>query len=686
MTDLRERIMAAAGYRYEIEREIGRGGMGIVYRARDVRLRRPVALKVLPPEFAFHDDIRARFMREAQMAAQLTHPNIVPIYGVDDGGGLVWFAMGLVEGESLAARLVRDRRPPVDFVRRVLHDVADALGYAHSHGIVHRDIKPDNILIEQATGRPLVTDFGIARAAEGESRLTLTGMTVGTPAYMSPEQARGERDLDGRTDVYSLAVVGFQMLAGELPFVAANTPAMLLKHLNEPAPVLSGRRPDAPAALCAAIDRALAKPLDDRWPTAGAFRDALAAAPSAADAGAPRSSPTDALLAAQQLYRVPRLDEVARNARLGAELARSPLEAPAPPPRPLPAHGDERARRERHDGAGGALAPARPPLVAWPGAAWPERPSLPPWMPSNWRDVRRQWRDDPALRGMSRRELRWHWRNQLRGELTVEDRIRSFRRRLARNTVTLGMLLGINVITSPGTPWVIFPAVFMGIGLLRRAGSLWAEGVRFGDVFGRHKRLFPVDPAAAAHAPPEDAAWKLVPAEVLRGTYGNAVRRAADDQAVVRDAVAKLAPTDRDLIPDVQPTVDALVHRVASLAQALHRLEADVRPDALAELDARIARTQSESLDANDRQRRLELLERQRTTLGELMNRREAMRTQLESASLMLQNVRLDMLALRSAGVQAALDDVSSATQEARALTRDIEHVLDAAKELTRLT
>ena len=207
---LRDRVTVAVGDQYLIEREIGRGGMAVVYRATDLRLNRTVAIKVLPPDLAFNPDVRTRFIREAQTAAQLSHPNIVPIYTVDDkdGGSLVYFVMAFVDGESLGVRLAREGAWPVDQTVRVLRDVADALAYAHARGVVHRDIKPDNILIDRASGRPMVTDFGIARAAAGETRLTVTGVAVGTPAYMSPEQALGEREVDGRSDLYSLGVVG----------------------------------------------------------------------------------------------------------------------------------------------------------------------------------------------------------------------------------------------------------------------------------------------------------------------------------------------------------------------------------------------------------------------------------------------------------------------------------------------
>src|SRR5688500_7838178 len=218
--ELLSRLTAAIGARYETTDEIGRGGMGVVFRARDVRLRRSVAIKLLPPELAFRDEVRSRFLREAQTAAQLSHPNVVPIYSVDEIDGLVFFVMALIEGESLGAQLKRDRHVTVAFARRVLRDVADALSYAHARSIIHRDIKPDNILLERVTGRSLASAFATARAAEGDSRLTVTCLAVGTPAYMSPEQAMGEREIAGRSDLYSLGVVVYQMLTGELPFFA----------------------------------------------------------------------------------------------------------------------------------------------------------------------------------------------------------------------------------------------------------------------------------------------------------------------------------------------------------------------------------------------------------------------------------------------------------------------------------
>ena len=249
--------------------------MSVVFRARDRRLNRLVAIKVLPPELAYDPAIRTRFTREAQTSAQLSHAHIVPIYDVGEKDGVAHFVMALVTGGNLAELLAREPRQPIEEARRMLREIADALAYAHTRGVIHRDIKPDNMLLDAATGRVMVTDFGIARAIEAGTRLTVTGAAVGTPTYMSPEQAMGERDIDGRSDLYSLGVIGYQMLTGRVPFVAANPMALLLKHVGERPRAITELRPDAPKSLCDAIDRALAKDPDERWPSAASLRDAL---------------------------------------------------------------------------------------------------------------------------------------------------------------------------------------------------------------------------------------------------------------------------------------------------------------------------------------------------------------------------------------------------------------------------
>ncbi|HKU61631.1 MAG TPA: serine/threonine-protein kinase, partial [Gemmatimonadales bacterium] len=271
------RLAAALGDAYTIEGEIGRGGMGVVYRARDERLQRRVAIKVLPPELAFQQDIRERFTREAQTAARLSHPHIVPIHTVGEGLGLVYFVMGYVDGESVAARIRRRGKLPVDEVRRIMAEAADALSAAHAVSIIHRDIKPDNVLLEGPRGRVMVTDFGIAKALSASSGATLTGagVAIGTPAFMSPEQAAGEREIDGRSDLYSLGIVSYQMLTGELPFSAPTVAGILMKQITEVAPDVRTRRQDVPEDLALAVSRCLEKDPENRWPTADALRRAL---------------------------------------------------------------------------------------------------------------------------------------------------------------------------------------------------------------------------------------------------------------------------------------------------------------------------------------------------------------------------------------------------------------------------
>jgi len=687
---LRERVGAALGSVYEIEGELGRGGMGVVYRALDRKLRRAVAIKVLPPELAYRDDVKQRFLREAQTAAQLNHPNIVPIYAVEERDGLVCFVMALVEGEPLALRLATERHPPLPEVFRILRGVADALAYAHARGIVHRDIKPDNILIDRATGRPMVTDFGIARAAEGDARLTVTGIAVGTPAYMSPEQAMGEKEIDGRSDIYSLAIVAYQMLTGDLPFQATNTPSMLMKHISDTARPLRERRSDLPPLLAAAVERAMAKRPQDRWDDAGSFRDAIAAVeggmaalPSSTSSVArnaePDRKPDVDRLTASWKHPAPRVDGLAANVR---DIVRGSQRAAREAGRDAVRDASRMAKQIERDAIEAANAGWNSNLPR-PGMGLRQPlPPVPPWMPPSWRDVRE--RSRPTGRealGRRGRESMEQFDRQ-----SVDTRIRWVRRRFASTAVTVGVLAAINLVTAPDFLWFLFPAIGMSIPLGQRLASLWADGVHLRDIFGRNARRAlkeRADAAATVRALPSPAqlARDMVPADVLDGPYGDHVRRAASDRLAVEEVLAKLTKADLELIPDVAPTVNALAERVASVSQALHRLEEDVRPSAIGDLDQRIeaAKQQPES---RERDQRLQLLERQRATMADLISRRETLLTQLESASLVLQNMRLDMIALRSAGVQSAMDDVSSATQEARALSRDIAHVLDAAKEV----
>jgi len=266
---------AVAG-RYSLERELGRGGMGVVYLAREVRLDRPVAIKVLPPHLAAVPALRDRFLTEARTAAKLLHPHIVAIYAVDEAGEFVFYAMAYVDGETLTER-IRSRGPlPPSQLLRVLREVAWALGYAHAQGVVHRDVKPDNILIEAASGRALVTDFGIAAVVREASALD-GGTVTGTPEFMSPEQALGE-PLDGRSDLYALGAVGYFALSGRLPFQGETATAVLAKQVTESPRALAEVAAGVPRRLAQVIEQCLAKPRDERPENAGVVADRLGVA------------------------------------------------------------------------------------------------------------------------------------------------------------------------------------------------------------------------------------------------------------------------------------------------------------------------------------------------------------------------------------------------------------------------
>jgi len=260
--------------RYSLERELGRGGMGVVYLAREVRLDRPVAIKLLPPEFASQERFRDRFLREARTAARLSHPYIVPIHSVDEVGDFVFYVMAYVDGETLAQR-VASRGPlsPGD-ATRVMREVAWALAYAHAQGVVHRDVKPANILLERGTERAMVTDFGIARLTQAGGE-TIVGELLGTPEYMSPEQASGEA-VDGRSDLYALGAVGFFAVTGQPPFTAPTTQAVLAQHITKAAPGVATAARGVPAALARTIDQCLEKDPALRPATGEALADALA--------------------------------------------------------------------------------------------------------------------------------------------------------------------------------------------------------------------------------------------------------------------------------------------------------------------------------------------------------------------------------------------------------------------------
>ncbi|MFN0099648.1 MAG: serine/threonine-protein kinase [Gemmatimonadaceae bacterium] len=265
---------AALADRYRLERELGRGATAVVYLARDLRHDRDVAIKVLHPELT-RGDSGERFLREIRISASLQHPHILALFDSGEASGCVYCVIPYVKGETLRTRLARERALPIEEVLRLTRQVADALAYAHHHGVVHRDIKPENILLDEGTA--FVADFGIAHsvAAESAERLTLTGTSVGTPHYMSPEQAAGERNVDGRSDLYSLACVTYEMLAGEPPFDGPNPQVVISRHLQQPVTSLRILRKTVPKHVDEAVQRALAKSPADRFRDTAAFAAAL---------------------------------------------------------------------------------------------------------------------------------------------------------------------------------------------------------------------------------------------------------------------------------------------------------------------------------------------------------------------------------------------------------------------------
>jgi serine/threonine protein kinase len=618
-TPLASRLGQALGDAYTIEGEIGRGGMGVVYRARDERLQRRVAIKVLPPELAFQDEIRQRFMREAQTAARLSHPHIVPIHGVSEGAGLVYFVMGLVDGESLGARIKRRGQLPAEEVRRIMKETADALSAAHAFSVVHRDIKPDNILLEGTRGRVMVTDFGIAKAlsaAGSGATLTGAGVAIGTPAYMSPEQAAGEREIDGRSDVYSLGIVAYQMVTGELPFQAPTVAGILMKQITEAAPMVTLKRPDVPEDLALAISRCLEKDPENRWPTADALRRALETRtvtgyrPTGTGWKASRTAPSRASTSERPLR----------------PLAGS-----------LPARRSERGLARRD---GRALRPDRK---------------------SRW-DADKDNKVRPPVDT---------------GEPEIVQKTRAI---FARWAAVSGGCLLINVATGIADPWFLFVAGGMGIPLLRSYATLWQSGYSWRDVLSR----------PAAHDSAETKLTssggklpRLLPAP-KSADYGLAlpqIQQLHRDRVAILGLMERLPASDKKMLPEVIQTADALFSRATDLGKTLHAMDTNLETGGFSRIEDRIAAIMREP-DDEERARRIGLLERQKNQLTELRSRRDQVSANLESCILAMQNVRFDLLRLKSAGVGAVLGDLTNATQQARALSRDVDGAIAAASEV----
>ena len=649
---LQAQLAAVLAANYELEQEIGRGGMGIVYRARDRRLKRPVAVKLLPPDLAYRPDIRSRFLREAETSAQLSHPNIVPIYTVEEADNLVFFIMGLVSGDTLARRL-RDRGAmPADDARRVLREVADALGYAHRRGVVHRDIKPDNILLDRDTGRAMVTDFGIARAvSEGtDARLTTTGLAIGTPAYMSPEQCAGDRGVDGRSDIYSLGVVGYQMVSGDLPFSAGNTPAMFVKHLTErPRPI--AERVAIPSDLGDIIMRCLAKDPNDRFPNGQDLVDALDGKASS-----------------------------------------------APPPQsravaPVP----------------GAAAPAPIPT---PGAPAPYTAELHAFEVSRWEAIP----------------------------------VREYRRKMVTWLAASAALVPLGIF---GSHFWLFVDGMWGISIAMGYAKLWNRGYDWRDVFrqprdalfadvvnekiedvsaffdtnkraqvrerfrarlrdGRPVGLAPLQtsplPASSPYIPPvpmpRGGQMQGAPQGPLNATGFEppVAREVASQLPVVQDAararadihrlVASLPKDDREMLPDVLGSADALFNRIEILAATIGDLDRANVPGMDEAIEREVTELEAEANPLDEersewRVRRLAQLRRQRVSLRDLQKRREDASQKLARCVSAMQSMRLDLNRLGT-GATRSYESVTQIAEQAMQLGKEVDAVLYAQDEIAR--
>jgi serine/threonine-protein kinase len=601
--------------------------MGVVYRAKDRRLKRVVAIKVLPPELAFRSEIKTRFLREAETAAQLNHPNIVDIYAVDEAEGIVYFVMAYITGDNLAKRLHQQGAMSVDETRRVLRDVADALAYAHERGVIHRDIKPDNILIDAQSGRPMVTDFGIARAVtEGDSRLTATGIAIGTPTYMSPEQAAGERTIDGRSDLYSLGVLGYQMLTGEPPFTANSTPAILVKHISElPTPV-EQRRSDVPPDLARIIMTLLEKEPANRFPSASAVVVAL-------DTG-------------------------------------------KMPPRPA--------------AAATSAAPAPKPLATGLGAQ--------PWQSATGLDGTTS---DYAAMGPTPEEWR-RWN---------AEPVARFRKKLAPYLFVNGVIVIASIV---GQSDFFGITVLWSIYLAFKYAKLWADGYDWRDVFRQPRERDLIDVAddfftylrsmfdrnqrqvmreqrrarltrsSGQMALPR---VQLSGADVINaaGTHGDRVRRAESDRNEILALLERMPTAERSRIPDVGRSAEALADKVRGLAVVLSDLERSNTAGGSEALEAEISRLENaanplDSKGSEERVRRLAYLKRQRRSIADLANRRDAVAAKLETCVVALQNIKFDLVRLNAGGQTP--QHITSLALDALNLADSVDSALAVSDEM----
>jgi serine/threonine-protein kinase len=656
--ELRAHVQRALAAHYELDCEIGRGGMGIVYRARDRRLKRTVAIKVLPPELAFRSEIRSRFLREAETAAQLSHPNIVPIYTVDEQEQLVFFVMACIAGDNLAKRLHERGVLTIDETRRILRDVADALSYAHERGVVHRDIKPDNILLDASTGRPMVTDFGIARAMDstGDSRLTATGMAIGTPAYMSPEQAAGERDIDGRSDLYSLGILGYQMLTGEPPFTASSTPAMLVKHISErPIPV-EQRRTDVPTDLARSIMTLLEKEPQNRFPNA----TALVAALDTRSAPAPRAAPPSAPPQAR---------------------AAEPASSASSPSTAGPAMN-----------GGASYAQPQPSYAPmnFAGAAQPLA------MAGVTGDELRRWEAPPVVQ----------FRRKIAPYLFVNGVIVLFALFGSSDFFPITVIWSIYIalkyakLWSDGYDWRdVFRQprdrelmeVFEEAAEYVRALFDSRTRARLREERTQRKLAARMAPALPSGFAPgnyaQSPAARSYAASQISGPQGDRVRQALADRDEILRRLNDLPKVQREQLGDVGRSASALADKVQGLALAYEELTRQDFTGARDQLEREITTLENAAnpleRGSEDRVRRLAYLKRQRRALVDAGQRKDSLAAKIETCAIALQNMRFDLMRLGAS--PQAQQHITALANQAIKLTENVDDALFVADQMGRL-
>jgi len=627
--------------------------MGIVYCARDKRLKREIAIKVLPPELSFRADIRQRFLREAETAAQLNHPNIVPIYTVEERDNLVYFVMAYIKGDNLGQRL-QQHGPiaPVE-VRRILREVADALSYAHNRNVIHRDIKPDNIIIDEETGRAMVTDFGIARALtdSGDSRLTATGMAIGTPAYMSPEQSAGDSAIDGRSDLYSLGVVGYQMLCGQPPFVANNTPSMLVKHLSEKPIPVDERWPDLPQDLSRAVMMCLEKDPADRFPNAAAF--ALALEGGSMPTLATRASAAASTVGSRASTREREITEPLRDRYTPPTL--SPYAPTEPSSEEIsrwqnPKVVSFRRKLAPYLAVNAILVPISlfsnhdfiALTVIWTVALAFKYSKL--WAAGfDWRDVFRQPRNrlifDVAAETID--DARALFDDKKREQVRARARSRS-----------QGMFAPMPPLPTM-QPFQPYP--------------------RIG---GPTTSLSPI-PAGA-------------PAPYADSKYASAIREAESDHREIHRQLLNMPPDEAEQIPEVPASADAVFRKVQQLALSLSDMDRSTGRDTPEAVEREITTLESQAnpLDYNaseGRVRRLAMLRRQRRALVEIARKKKEAQDKLDNCRQLLRSMRMELVRFRTGGLNAQPTGLTMVTQQAQSVVREMGYLSDANAELNAL-